>query len=312
MINQIFKNTFVYNYFSILLNSDKRFPQSIIFEGFDTIMQYFFSLELARILNCTGDKTPSCSCTNCNWIRENRHPAVVNVTPVDFKEDGTKTVISVKQIEKVTSLILETSDYHRFFIFSNAKTSKIQENEQKQLSKYLNAGFKINKEDWLPAPINKKILQEEASNALLKSTEEAPNKVTFIFLANSREDIISTIVSRSLVFKTPVSIEKSQINISSFFQNYPDLPISDAMKTSTEILSYIEENGLSHIEFLDSAEEFFVNLLRQNAKNNQIFNLISSDIKKVQLAKKHLAATITPNNTFENLFISISNEGRNL
>lgn len=312
MINQIFKNTFVYNYFSILLNSNKRFPQSIIFEGFDTIMQYFFSLELARILNCTGDKTPSCSCTNCNWIRENRHPAVVNVTPVDFKEDGTKTVISVKQIEKVTSLILEASDYHRFFIFSNAKTSKIQENEQKQLSKYLNAGFKINKEDWLPAPINKKILQEEASNALLKSTEEAPNKVTFVFLANSREDIISTIVSRSLVFKTPVSIEKSQINISSFFKNYPDLPISDAMKTSTEILSYIEENGLSHIEFLDSAEEFFVNLLRQNAKNNQIFNLISSDIKKVQLAKKHLAATITPNNTFENLFISISNEGRNL
>ena len=312
MINQIFKNTFVYNYFSILLNSNKRFPQSIIFEGFDTIMQYFFSLELARILNCTGDKTPSCSCTNCNWIRENRHPAVVNVTPVDFKEDGTKTVISVKQIEKVTSLILEASDYHRFFIFSNAKTSKIQENEQKQLSKYLNAGFKINKEDWLPAPINKKILQEEASNALLKSTEEAPNKVTFVFLANSREDIISTIVSRSLVFKTPVSIEKSQINISSFFKNYPNLPISDAMKTSTEILSYIEENGLSHIEFLDSAEEFFVNLLRQNAKNNQIFNLISSDIKKVQLAKKHLAATITPNNTFENLFISISNEGRNL
>ena len=312
MINQIFKNTFVYNYFSIRLNSDKRFPQSIIFEGFDTIMQYFFSLELARILNCTGDKTPSCSCTNCNWIRENRHPAVVNVTPVDFKEDGTKTVISVKQIEKVTSLILEASDYHRFFIFSNAKTSKIQENEQKQLSKYLNAGFKINKEDWLPAPINKKILQEEASNALLKSTEEAPNKVTFVFLANSREDIISTIVSRSLVFKTPVSIEKSQINISSFFKNYPDLPISDAMKTSTEILSYIEENGLSHIEFLDSAEEFFVNLLRQNAKNNQIFNLISSDIKKVQLAKKHLAATITPNNAFENLFISISNEGRNL
>lgn len=312
MINQIFKNTFVYNYFSILLNSDKRFPQSIIFEGFDTIMQYFFSLELARILNCTGDKTPSCSCTNCNWIRENRHPAVVNVTPVDFKEDGTKTVISVKQIEKVTSLILEASDYHRFFIFSNAKTSKIQENEQKQLSKYLNAGFKINKEDWLPAPINKKILQEEASNALLKSTEEAPNKVTFVFLANSREDIISTIVSRSLVFKTPVSIEKSQINISSFFKNYPDLPISDAMKTSTEILSYIEENGLSHIEFLDVVEEFFVNLLRQNAKNNQIFNLISSDIKKVQLAKKHLAATITPNNAFENLFISISNEGRNL
>lgn len=312
MINQIFKNTFVYNYFSILLNSNKRFPQSIIFEGFDTIMQYFFSLELARILNCTGDKTPSCSCTNCNWIRENRHPAVVNVTPVDFKEDGTKTVISVKQIEKVTSLILETSDYHRFFIFSNVKTSKIQENEQKQLSKYLNAGFKINKEDWLPAPINKKILQEEASNALLKSTEEAPNKVTFVFLANSREDIISTIVSRSLVFKTPVSIEKSQINVSSFFKNYPDLPISDAMKTSTEILSYIEENGLSHIEFLDVVEEFFVNLLRQNAKNNQIFNLISSDIKKVQLAKKHLAATITPNNAFENLFISISNEGRNL
>ena len=230
MINSVFENTFVYNYFETFLKSNKRFPQSIVFEGFDTIMQYFFALELFRILNCTGDKTQNCSCTNCNWTKENRHPALINVTPVDFKDDAAKTVISVKQIEKVTSSIVETLNYHRFFIFSNAKLGEVQEKDKNKLLKYSNAGFELNKEEWLPAPINKKILQEEASNALLKSTEEAPNKVTFVFLCNNREDIISTIVSRSLVFKTPVSIEKSTTDISSFFKNYPNISIKEGIE----------------------------------------------------------------------------------
>ena len=312
MINSIFKNTFVYDYFTSLLSSDKRFPQSIIFEGFDTIFQYFFSLEIARILNCSKGGFKDCTCTNCAWIKEGRHPAVVNVTPVDFKDDLTKTVISVKQIEKVTSSILETSDFHRVFIFSNVKTLKISENDKSRLSKYSNSGFLLNKEDWLPQPLNKKILQEEASNALLKSTEEAPSKVSFIFLCNNREDIISTIVSRSQVFKTPVCYEKSNFDIARFFENYPNISIKEGIKIYPLIIAYAEENGIEYTEILDLIQEYFINIIRQNPKNLALFNVINSDIKSVQTAKKHLLATISPNNVFENLFISISLEGRKL
>lgn len=312
MINSVFENTFVYNYFETFLKSNKRFPQSIVFEGFDTIMQYFFALELFRILNCTGDKTPNCSCTNCNWTKENRHPALINVTPVDFKDDAAKTVISVKQIEKVTSSIVETSNYHRFFIFSNAKLGEVQEKDKNKLLKYSNAGFELNKEEWLPAPINKKILQEEASNALLKSTEEAPNKVTFVFLCNNREDIISTIVSRSLVFKTPVSIEKSTTDISSFFKNYPNISIKEGIEKVNAIIDFAENNNIGFIDILDLIEEYFINVLKTNYSNPAFFSLINSDIEKVQMAKKQLMATISPSNVFENLFISISAEGRHL
>ena len=312
MINPVFQNSFVFDYFNALFKSNKRFPQSIVFEGFDTIFQYFFSLELARILNCSADKNHDCNCTNCTWIKENRHPAVINVTPVDFKDDSTRTVISVKQIEKVTSSIIETSDSHRFFIFSNAKTSKIKENDKNKFVKYSNAGFVLNKEDWQPASLNKKILQEEASNALLKSTEEAPNKVTFVFLCNNREDIISTIVSRSLIFKTPVNFFRNNIDTTQFLKNYPNISIKDSIDYVSQIINFVDANDIDYIDILDSMQENLLEILKNNSKNLQILKLINSDIQKIQLAKKHLMATILPNNVFENLFISISSEGRNL
>lgn len=312
MINPIFKNSFVYDYFTAFLKFDKRFPQSIVFEGFDTNFQYFFALELFRILNCLGDKTPNCTCTNCNWVKENRHPAFIQVTPVDFKDDGSKTVISVKQIEKVTSAIFETSDYHRFFIFSNVKTGTIQDKDKNNLLKYSDAGYTTEKEDWLPLPLNKKILQEEASNALLKSTEEAPNKVTFVFLCNNREDIISTIVSRSLLFKTPVENSKSSIDTSQFLKDYPNISIKEGINRISSIMNYADENNLDYIDILNSFEENLLNVLKNNFENRQIFNMVNLDIQKIQLAKKQLMATVLPNNVLENLFISISPEGRNL
>ena len=88
MLDNIFQNKFpfAYDYFTSLLElvfENKRdFPQSIIFEGADTKTQYVFALELARILNCIGDKTNSCECINCKWIKTHTHPAVNNVSQI--------------------------------------------------------------------------------------------------------------------------------------------------------------------------------------------------------------------------------------
>lgn len=311
MINPIFKTKykFLSEYFETFFKSKKRFPQSVVFEGLDILGQYFFACELARILNCSEDRNPDCSCTNCKWIKESKHPSIINVTPLDFKEDASRTVISVKQIEKITSIINETSDYHRFFIFSNAKELPLNENQKTKLKEYEEKGFLLSKEDWYPYPLNRKILQEEASNALLKSTEEAPDKVTFVFLSNTKEDIISTIVSRSLVFKVPSLFEKNKTDVSEFFENYPNLDIETSLEKGNFLLDKINAENLDIINVLDSMQEYLAALLRSNLNLKET---ITADIKKINETKKQITALVGTKYAIESLFISLSKEGRNL
>ena len=309
MINSVFKEKykFLSEYFENYFKTNKRFPQSIVFEGLDTISQYFFSLELARIINCLEDGKENCTCLNCKWIKEGKHPSIINVTPLDFKEDTSKTVISVKQIEKITSIINETSDYHRFFIFSNAKVAPCNELQEKKFKAFQNIGYSIITEDWQPLPLNRKILQEEASNALLKSVEEAPDKVTFVFLTNSKEDIIQTITSRSLVFKTPSLYERNESDFSEFFRDYPNGKIEDLIELAAKFIEFSENKNLDLIEALDYMQEYLLCLMKNNLS---VEDFILEDIKKIQKTKKEITALVSPKYALEELFIGLSKEGR--
>ena len=311
MINKIFKKKFEFlsNYFENYFKTNKRFPQSLVFEGLDTISQYFFALELSRIVNCLTDKDEFCTCLNCRWIKEGKHPSIVNVTPIDFKEDNTKTVISVKQIEKITSLINETSDYHRFFIFCNAKISPYDNITSKKFEEFKNAGYSIEIEDWQPLPLNRKILQEEASNALLKSVEEAPDKVTFIFLTNTKEDMIQTIVSRSLVFKMPSVQDKSSADFSEFFADYPNGKIENLIELPSKFIETAENLNIDLIQALDYMQDYLLNLMKNNLNLKE---LILDDIKKIQKTKQEINALVAPKYALESLFISLSCEGRKI
>ncbi len=309
MINNFFKNKyqFLSEYFENYFKIDKRFPQSIVFEGRDILSQYFFALELARNVNCLNSKEEDCACLNCKWIKEGSHPSVIRITPVNFKDDNTKTVISVKQAEKITSMISETSDYHRFFIFSDAKITPYNKFVENKIQKYANIGYTIAEENWCPYPLNRKILQEEASNALLKSIEEAPDKVTFIFLTNTKEDIIQTITSRSLIFKMPSINEKAQIPLEEFFIGYPFLDIENAINLPNKLIEYAQNLNIDLISMLDCMQDFLLDLLKNNLNLKEI---ILEDIKKIQIAKKHINALVVPKHALENLFISMSKEGR--
>ena len=313
-INDYFKNKypFLTSYFESFFNSKKRFPQSIVFEGLDILSQYFFTLELARILNCEKDKMQNCDCTNCRWIKENKHPSIINVTPIDFKDDSSKTVISVKQTEKITSMIKESSDYHRFFIFSNAKTGTLDDFKLNKIKEFENLGYNLSKEEWYPYPLNKKILQEEASNSLLKSTEEAPDKVTFVFLSNTKEDIISTIVSRSLVFKMPALYEKNSIDVKNFFENYPNENILSSIEKAYELINFQSANNFDMLDILDSMQEYLFKMMKINFDNENLRNIINFDIKKIQKTKKQIIALVSPKYALESLFTDFSTEGRNL
>lgn len=311
MINKIFKEklNFLSEYFESCFKTKKRFPQSIILEGKDIFTSYFFALELARINNCLENREENCTCLNCKWIKEDKHPSIIKVTPLDFKDDASKTVISVKQVEKITSLINEASDYHRFFIFSGAKIAPCDKFQKRKLEEFQNSNFAVENENWQPLPLNKKIFQQEASNALLKSVEEAPDRVTFVFLCTSKEDIISTIVSRSLVFKVPSFKEKSDIDFSEFFEGYPNLKIEDMVQRASILIEKAENEGIELTLALDYMQEYLLSLIKENFDKK---DFISEDIKKIQTAKKWLIALVSPKYAIESLFVNLSNEGRNL
>jgi hypothetical protein len=56
--------------------------------------------------------------------------------------------------------------------------------------------------------LNETNFTEEAANALLKTFEEPPERVTFFFLTKNKEDMLTTIISRAQSFYVPSNLEE--------------------------------------------------------------------------------------------------------
>ena len=114
------KYPFLTDYFTEVINSKKRpIPQAILFYGNDLESQYILSKEIARLLNCKENKEDDCNCLNCQWINADKHPAVMVFSKIDNKpdDDTSTTVISIKQSNKIKEILINTSEFHRVFIF---------------------------------------------------------------------------------------------------------------------------------------------------------------------------------------------------
>lgn len=313
LINPFLKEKFpfVSNYFETLIeNNIDKFPQAIVFEGLDIIGQYIFSMELARVLNCAEVvKNSECGCINCTWIKDVKHPSVNIVSPIDFKDDTSKTVISINQAKKVISSLRETSDYHRVFIFCDARIKQRSTLETVQAKEYEALEFNFPEENWTPMSLNSKVFKAEASNSLLKSIEEPPKRTTFIFLTQNREDLISTIVSRSVVFKLSSSKLKGTCskdeNIRTLLGGYPNIDIQSALEISGEIEAYIKAESADIFDFLNDFQEYVLSFLKGNVNNNTALRMFDFHIRLIQKAKRRLKVSMSPKVVLESLFIDI-------
>ncbi len=317
IFDEIFKEKYKYltDYFeSALQNNNRKMPQSIIFYGLDTLAQYFLSQSLARILNCSENAEHDCGCLNCNWIRENQHPAVVTITNVDNKpsDDETKTVISIAQSRMVKNLIVNTSEYHRVFILCAASLDELNEHQKKSLKTFETLKFKFPQnasgKSWYPQPLSQNILQDEAANALLKSIEEPPQNVTFIFLTRDKEDMISTIVSRSQCFYVP-SFEHEIYNLDivrQLFQNYPELDISECSQIAQNLCEYLKVNEMPLEYLICSMQEYLQNSAKQSLDNKNLLYKIKKDVFLINAAQKQLQSSLKDLNILENLLFGIA------
>ena len=276
------KYPFLTKYFEYgIKNPDKQIAHSILFYGNDLDSQYQLALYISRLLNCKKDKNYDCNCLDCNWIRNGEHPAVLTISRLENKpeDDDSKTVISIKQANMIKQSLMNSSDFHRVFIFCDR-------DEDENISGLNNSNF-----------------QEETANALLKTIEEPPQNTTFFFLTRDKEDLISTIISRSQCFYVP-SFERENVNwdgIKDIFENYFEFERKDVFKVANDL------NNLSKnpVDTLEQIQNYMLDLMKNNFHNKQFLVKLIHDIEVVEKTKNAIKAKVTPLNAFENLCIDI-------
>ena len=297
------------NYFETALKAGRLF-HSIILYGSSSYIQYAIALELARQLNCSALGAEECSCRSCSWIRGNKHPAVMTISKIDNKPagDDSKTVISARQTELVLNTVFSSSDAHKVFIFCSADMKMLKNKELDEYNEFKETGFCPPQADdsgrtWLPSGITRLCFQDAAANSMLKSIEEPPSGVTFIFLANNPNDLISTIVSRSQAFFAP-DFKRSVYNIDflkKYFENYPGFNAAAALDFAQELLFYQEENGLDSEYIIDSIEFYLAQILKLNFENSRLADKIFRDINQLEKSKKMLRALVKETYVYEHL-----------
>lgn len=252
-------------YFNNGINSTgKNIAHCILFYGSDIQAQYDLALEIARMLNCTGDHTPDCQCLNCKWIRENNHPAVLTISKVDNKpsDDNSKTVISIDQARMIKNDLLVTSDYHRVLIFCDKdKEGNI-------------------------AGLNQLNFQADAANALLKTFEEPPSNTTFFFLTKDKSDMITTVVSRAQCFYVPSMQDEDRdfSFVKDAMDGYLELERNEVLDFNDKILD-LAKMIEPQIVFTQM-QNYIEFLLKANIDNLSLKVKLIADLKAIEKAKQ--------------------------
>jgi len=278
------KYPFLIKYFKSGIESNKRnIAHCILFYGNDLEAQYNLALEIARLLNCTGDRTNECTCINCNWIRNNQHPAVLTISKVDNKEpdDTSKTVISIDQARTIKNNLLTTSDYHRVLIFCDKD------------------------KDGNICGLNETTFQAPTANALLKTFEEPPAKTTFFFLTKNKEDMISTIISRSQCFFVPSKKEEVRdfSLVKDVMEDYLKIPRNDVLKLYNSLFNLTKDNDSEDV--LNQIQNYICALLK-DALNNPVLKIkLIQDINAVEHAKQELQLNINIQTILETLAFAL-------
>jgi DNA polymerase-3 subunit delta' len=260
-----------------------RLAHCILFYGSDLDAQYSLALEIARMLNCKGTHTTECECLNCNWIRENKHPAVLTISKVDNKpsDDSSKTVISIEQARMIKSDLLVTSDYHRVLIFCDKdKDGNIQ-------------------------GLNQQNFQADAANALLKTFEEPPENTTFIFLTRDKSDIISTIVSRSQCFYVPSMKDEDRdfSIVKDVMDGYLELERNEVLDFNNKIFELTKENEAQDV--FTQMQNYITSLLKSNIENRTLKVKLIADLNAIEKAKKELKLNMNIQTVIETLSYSL-------
>ena len=156
---------------------------------------------------------------------------------------------------------------------------------------------------WVPSGLNKTNYSDVVADAMLKSIEEPPSNVTFIFLTNNKDDLISTVVSRSQAFYVPDYKHKEYNTefFEKFFTSYPTFNKNRAFELAECLYTYQNSNDLSPTYILDCIQYYLIRILKSNYENEILKRIIYKDTEKIEESKKMINSHIKEQTVYEDL-----------
>ncbi len=142
----------------------RRLPQSVMLTGGSESLREKCAKELAAAAMCTAKSGIPCGkCADCRKVKAGAHPDMIRIVP-----DGSRKTLSIENVRnnvRDTLWIAPNEAENKIYVFPDADDLSLQ-----------------------------------VQNALLKSVEEPPDFVMFIFLAARRESFLPTVISRTTEF----------------------------------------------------------------------------------------------------------------
>lgn len=177
----------------------KRIPHALFFHGPDGVGKEAAAIELARVLNCKEESWEACgSCSSCAQFRTLQHPRLKLITALpgggDSKDDSAVGNLKEDELEELKAQIEEKArnPYHHISL-SNATQIRISSiRDIKRESAYRSAGS--GRTVFVLCDADR--MNENASNALLKTLEEPSGDILLILTTSRRDVLPATILSR--------------------------------------------------------------------------------------------------------------------
>lgn len=190
-----------------MVNS-RQVPHSFLFLGEEGSGHFTTALAFATLLNCENPtKNDACGqCRSCRKMEKLIHPDLHLIFPITSSHKTVEKPLCKDFLVQWREFILKNSypfltDWLAFIDAEN-KQGSISREESRDIIysmsfKSYEAEYKI-QILWHP-----ELLNPAAGNALLKLLEEPPNKTVFIWVADSTDSILPTLVSRLHIVKFP-------------------------------------------------------------------------------------------------------------
>lgn len=230
-----------------------KLSHAIIIESNNVHQAEKFLMDIVKIKLCMGDPRPCGKCGNCIKMVSNLHPDVMII-----EATGKNKTIKIDDIRKVreNAYIVSNEGAGKFYIIKNAE--------------FMTAG---------------------AQNSLIKILEEPPKNVTFVLICEFSENLLSTLRSRSHIFKINSDSKNEKSEIFSLSEKIVKESLSGR---NDKVLEYISGYNSDRKEFkllIENIIENFVCYFKNENVDKKSIRILASKADKL----RNLAALVDKN-----------------
>jgi DNA polymerase-3 subunit delta' len=260
--------------------SQNRLPHALLFYGPKGVGKDAVAIQLAKVINCSSKSSDSCNkCPDCQKFDSLQHPNLHLVFPLpvgknESSDNSPIEKLSSEELSEVQSEIgLKSKNLYHNITLDRAniiKMTSIREIRRKSSLSVYEKGKRV------IVIVNADKMNDEASNALLKTLEEPLDNTLLILTTSNKDALLTTIISRCQLVR---------------FDELSEYEISEALHTKANIdeqqariISRLANGSYSRALDLTGSElnskrilvvDFLVAIITQNTLN------ISREVEKL-------------------------------